>query len=76
MRIRHRLVFNKRRISIDFMNFLELRNAVFSDDGSDLIVVYIYEEDEFNNRMNLKDEQASMENKDNSISQNRISIFS
>lgn len=51
MKIRHRIVFNKKSISLEFLNFLKERKVKFSDDGTDLIVVYIFEEDEWKNEL-------------------------
>lgn len=47
MKIRHRLVFDKKSINPGFLNFLESKNAVFSDAGKDMVVVYIFEKEEW-----------------------------
>lgn len=49
MKIRHRIVFNRKTISIEFVNFLEEKKAKFSNDDSDLIVAYLFEEENWKN---------------------------
>jgi len=51
MKIRHRIAFNKRRISPKFLNFLREKKAKFYDDGTDIVVVYLIEEDEWKNEL-------------------------
>lgn len=51
MKIRHRLVFNKKSISSKFLSFLKEKKADFTDDGTDLVVVYILEEDEWKDEL-------------------------
>lgn len=51
MKVRHRIVFNKESISLEFLNFLREKKAKFSDDGTNLVVVYLIEEDEWKDEL-------------------------
>lgn len=65
MKIRHRICFNKKSISSEFLNFLKEKKAKFSEvktDLADLVVVYLIEEDEW------KDELKQFLQKDEIIS--------
>lgn len=61
MKIRHRLVFDKNRISTKFMDFLKEHKESILEDESDLVVAYIFEEDEWKDEfLNfLKKEEVS-----------------
>ena len=47
MKVRHRIVFNNKGISAEFLSYLKAKDARFDDDGTDLVVAYLYEEDEW-----------------------------
>ena len=47
MRIRHRIAYNKETIGSDFVNFLRINNSKFEDTNSYIGVAYIFEDDEY-----------------------------